>query len=289
MEKQKSAEWFEKRIGRVTGSSVGAILGLNPYKNSDDVLREMVRAAHGAESEFKGNVATGHGSFHEDGAIAELEMETGLKVEECGFCVHPDHDWLGASPDGLIGDHAAAEIKCPYSQRSNPTPQFKSAVEQMHYFAQMQIEMYCTGRTECYFYQWAPQGSSLSMVYFDQDWIDEKLPALKTFYERYLSEIDNPEHLAPKRKTVNTLDADKLITEYDELTEAANRANQRKKEIIDDLVKIAGGQNSEFWGRKLTQVERAGSVAYAKALKKYAPDADLKPFSGKPTKFWRLS
>ena len=55
MEKQRSKEWFAKRIGRVTGSNVGAILGLNPYKTADDVLREMVRAYHGAVSPRQGS------------------------------------------------------------------------------------------------------------------------------------------------------------------------------------------------------------------------------------------
>jgi len=102
MEQQRTAEWYEKRKGRVTGSNVGAILGLNPYKTADDVLRQMVREYHGYESEFQGNVATQHGQFHEAGAQVEYEMETGNKVKETGFHVHPEHDWLGASPDGII-------------------------------------------------------------------------------------------------------------------------------------------------------------------------------------------
>ncbi len=289
MEKQKSTEWFEKRKGRVTGSNIGAILGVNPYKNADDVLREMVRAYHGAEREFTGNVATEHGSFHEEGATAEFEMETGRKVEECGFFVHPEHDWLGASPDGLIGDSAVAEIKCPYGQRKKNPPAFKSVEDQEHYFAQMQIEMYCTGRFKCYFYQWAPRGTQLDLVLFDQEWVDTNLPVLEAFHERYLSEIDNPEHLEPKRKVINSNMAEKLITEYEELSEAADRAAQRKKEILDTLILMAGEKNAEICGKKLTQVERKGSVSYAKAIKELAPNADLSKWTGKPTSYWKLS
>lgn len=58
---QKSAAWHESRKMRITGSRVGAILGLSPWQKPDAVLREMVREHHGAEREFSGNIATEHG------------------------------------------------------------------------------------------------------------------------------------------------------------------------------------------------------------------------------------
>lgn len=285
--KQRSEGWFQQRIGRVTGSNVGAILGLNPYKTADDVLREMVRAYHGAESEFTGNVATEHGTFHEDGAQAEYEMETGNKVQECGF--FPFGDWLGASPDGLVGDEGLIEIKCPFGKRKDEKPQFKSAEDQPHYYAQMQIEMYCSGRNWCHFYQWAPNGSDIEELYIDAHWINENLPKLKKFHALYLSELDNPEHLQPKRKVIDTLKAEKLVTEYDELADAIERASARKKDILEELVAMAGEKNAEVCGKKLTKVEKKGSVSYAKALKALAPNADLTKWTGKPTSYWKLS
>ncbi len=85
MDKQRSPEWFKARVGRVTGSNVGAILGVHPDKSPEDVLREMVRSYHGYEREVKGNIAVDHGRFHEDAVAAEYEMETGRKIVECGF------------------------------------------------------------------------------------------------------------------------------------------------------------------------------------------------------------
>ena len=41
---QKSAVWHESRNMRITGSRVGAILGLSPWQKPDAVIREMVRA-----------------------------------------------------------------------------------------------------------------------------------------------------------------------------------------------------------------------------------------------------
>ena len=56
--KQRSPEWFKARIGRLTGSNIGAALGLTPWKTPDDLIRQMVREYHGAEPEFVGNAAT---------------------------------------------------------------------------------------------------------------------------------------------------------------------------------------------------------------------------------------
>jgi predicted phage-related endonuclease len=70
---QRSQEWFDARKGRITGSVVGAILGLDPNCTRDEAMRRMVRAYHGAPSEFKGNIATQWGITHEDEAREAFE------------------------------------------------------------------------------------------------------------------------------------------------------------------------------------------------------------------------
>lgn len=289
MEQQRTQEWYDKRKGLVTGSNVGAILGLNPYKTADDVLRQMVREYHGAASEFTGNRATEWGTFNEKGAQVEYEMETGNKIEATGFHVHPGLPWLGASPDGLIGDEGVAEIKCPFGQRDKNPPRFKTAEEQPHYYAQMQIEMACTAAAWCDFYQWAPHGSRLERVHRDEAWLSENLPKLREFHERFLSELDNPEHLEPKRIEIDTLKAERLIQEREELAEAIEQAQARQKEIMAELVSMAGERNALICGHKLTKVEKQGSVSYAKVAKEHAPDVDLEAYRGKPSVSWRLT
>jgi putative phage-type endonuclease len=278
----------EKRTGRITGSVAGAILGLSPFMDADDVLRRMVRDYHGAQSEFTGNVATQYGSFHEPGAIVDFQMETGfVATANEDFFIHPEHDWLGATPDGFVSDGALIEIKCPYGKRDSG--EFKSIEDQQHYYAQMQIEMACTGKQRCWFYQWSAHNSEAVCVSFDDEWFAAALPVLAAFHTRYLSELDNPDHLEAKRTIVETPLAAKLMEEYHDLAEAIDKATERKKEVLADLIVLAGARNATICGHKLTQVEREGAVSYAKALKKYAPDADLEPFRGKPTSYWRLS
>lgn len=281
---QRSPEWFAARKGRLTGSNVGAVLGLDPYRNADDVMRAMVRSWHDVETEFTGNVATEYGKFHEDGAAFEFSIETSLAVEQCGF--FPYEDWLGASPDGLVGEDAIIEIKCPYRLRNGG--EHKNVAEQPHYHAQMQIEMLCAGRIKAYFYQWAPHATRFDIVDKDDDWLAKHLPIFRAFYEQFLIEKDNPEHLQPKRKTLNTNRAIFLAQEYDELQEAIDRAKERQKEVLNELVELSGGGNADIGSRKLTKVKRAGSISYGKAIKELLPDADLEKWRGKESEYWVL-
>lgn len=286
---QRSPEWFAARKGRVTGSNVGAILGMNPFRDADDVMRSMVREYHGAEREFTGNAATEYGTYHEEGAIIDYRMETGNDVQSCGFFVHPHHDWLGASPDGLVGDDVVLEVKCPYGKREKPPTEFKTAKQQPHYLSQMQIEMACTQRSQVHFWQWCPSGGNLEVLRIDNQWLAEHIPLLRSFYDQYLLELDNPDHLKPRRKEVNTPLARKLLDEYRELGDVADNATARRKELLAQLVEIAGEHDALVHGHKLTRVQREGSVAYAKVVKEHCPGVDLEPFRGKASISWRLT
>jgi len=284
---QRTPEWHAARVGRVTASVAGAILGVAPYATRADILRRMVREYHKAAPEFTGNIATDYGTNHEAGALAEYQMESGNGVTLVGFV--PFEDWLGASPDGVIDEYSLVEIKCPFGKRKDEHPEFKGIADQPHYYAQVQVQLLCTGIGSADFYQWAPGGTKLERVEYDREWIASNLPRLKQFHAEYLDALDDPaEHLAPRRAEVDTLEAHRMVREWDELATAIELATARKKDLLDEMQAMAGGRDSIFAGRKLTKVERAGAVSYAQAIKKYAPDADLDPFRGKPSEFWKL-
>lgn len=287
---QRSEEWLEARKKCVTGSSVGAILGVDPNRTRDDVLRDMVRAYHGAPREFQGNIATQWGVTHEDEARMDFSFAVGEDVVPASFCVHSNIKWLGASPDGFVGDDAVLEIKCPFGLRDKEPPApFKTAKDQPHYYAQMQVQMYVTDRTMCYFWQWTPHDSKLEMVEYDSDYVAEIYPKLEEFYQEYLAAIEDPDvHLEAPRKVIDTPRALQMIAEYDDLVTAIERAEERKKELISEIVKVAGNQNAVFGGRKLTKVDRQGSISYAQAIKVLAPGANLEPWRGKPSSYWLL-
>ena len=282
---QRSKEWFDARKGRVTGSMVGAILDVAPYMTRDQALRTMVRSYHGAPSEFTGNIATEYGNRNEDDAVAQFEMECGVDVKSVGFYTY--EDWAGASPDGECSDGNGLEVKCPFGLRKDSDPQFKSADEQPHYYAQMQWEMLCTGWSGMWFYQWSPHGSRLEHVKWDQEWHDINQPILRQFYALYLSELDNPEHIEPLLVEINTQETRKMVEEYDQLSEAIDNATGRRNELKSLMIKAAGGKNSLIWGRKVTKVDRKGNVQYAKVPE--LKGVDLEQYRGKGSSSWRIS
>lgn len=277
------------RQGRITASLVGAILGLSPFMTRDDTMRAMVRDALGAEREFTGNVATDYGNYHEEGAIIEFRMETGLDVSPSGFVT--TEDWAGCSPDGICSDGAGLEVKCPFSLRKAEAPvAFKTLAEQPHYEAQVQFSLWVTGRDAWHFFQWAPNGTKLETVYPDLEWQADNLPRLRQFHAEFLHELERnaEDHLAPKRIEIDTPEAHRMIKEWDELAEQAERVKERKADLLADMVALAGKKNALFAGRKLTMTERAGSVAYARVVKEHLPKLDLTKYRGKPSRFWRV-
>jgi putative phage-type endonuclease len=282
---QRTEEWHAARKGRITASSVGAILGNAPYATRDDVMRRMVREWVGAEPEFEGNIATEYGTRNEAGALAEYIMETGNAVEAVGFIAR--EDWAGCSPDGLIGEEGGLEIKCPFGLRKDETPAFKSIFDQPHYFDQVQFSIWVANRSWWNFYQWSPNGTSMEKVMWSGSWQDENLPKLRQFYAEYLAEREEPAiHLEPKRPIIDTPEAHRIAAEYDQICEAIDRAEERKKELLADMVRISGQKDTIFAGRKLTKIEKAGAIAYAKAVKALIPNADLEPYRGKPSSYW---
>lgn len=298
---QRSPEWHAARVGRVTGSIAGAILGLNPNMSRDDAMRQMVRAREGApdERELLSDFAKGimdFGRYHEDGCIFDFRMETGLSVRPATFVTC--EEWLGASPDGYTSDKGVLETKVPWSKRKDANPVFKSCKEQPHYFAQVQIECHVTGCGHGNFWQYRPgftdkDGVSHEAVGVneivprDDEWLASNLPRLKQFWAEYLDEPAEA-HLSPKRPIVDTPAAHMMVAEWDDIMEAIGNLESRKKELLEEMVAMAGERNVEFAGRKLTKTIRSGQISYAKAIKELLPNADLSKWKGKDSEYWGL-
>ena len=207
---QLSEAWFRQRVGRVTGSRVGAILGSNPYSKPKDVLRAMVREALGAETEFKGNADTDRGNRLEPVIVGLFEVETGQIVDDAPpLQIHPIYDWLAASPDGFVGDDALIEIKAPR--------RIKTLHEVQHYYEQMQLQMECTGRKLCYFVQYQEDAELLDIIKVphNPNWLKDNFEKLDMFMDEYRAILADPSRHA------EYLEDETLIREDDEFLSLA--------------------------------------------------------------------
>ena len=141
---QRSAEWFQMRKTRITGSMCDTLIGSNPFQSWDQLVCEKA----GMPVEFKGNAATQHGIDNEDKAIKLYEKETGRVVKELGLTQHQTIDILAHSPDGISlkplesdargGDSPILlEIKCPFRR------QIKRGQVPKYYMGQLQLGIIC--------------------------------------------------------------------------------------------------------------------------------------------------
>lgn len=282
---QQTQQWFDDRIGRVTGSRAGAILGLSRYASADDVLREMVREFFGYEREFTGNVATEWGNKNESVAIAEYESETAELVISSGFVVHPEFNWLGASPDGLVRDDGLVEVKCPYGRK------ITLIADRPDYHAQIQLQLACTGRQWCHFYTWTPGGTNCERVDFDPEWLPSVLPKLESFYERYKvaieSEEDNP-HLQPLEVERTDIEWRALERAYLDAQQETDSAKAKLEAAKAALVESANGMKSRGALYMAYPVRKEGSIKYAAVVKDYCKEVDLEQYRGKPSESWTI-
>ncbi len=107
---QRTDEWHQLRKGKITGTTLKSILGTP--KARQEALYEIVaeRLTVGIDDEEN---AMERGNRLEPDAIAIFELETGKEVERTGFCEDDSNPMIANSPDGLIGEDEAIEIKCP--------------------------------------------------------------------------------------------------------------------------------------------------------------------------------
>jgi putative phage-type endonuclease len=150
---QGSDQWFAARIGKVTASRVADVLAKTKsgYSTSrDNYMAQLVcERLTGQREEFFTSAAMQHGTDTEPLARAAYESLKDVLVDEVGFVPHPSIIMAGASPDGLVGDNALIEIKCP-----NTATHIETLLSQTvpgRYNTQMQFQMACTDREWCDF------------------------------------------------------------------------------------------------------------------------------------------
>jgi putative phage-type endonuclease len=281
----------KKRNGRVTASAVGAILGVNPYQTSDELMRVMVRQYHGAEREFTGNAATEHGHRYESVAIADYEIDNSCDVvQDPDFVIHPEHDWIGCTPDGLIAEEGLLEVKCPYYAKTTYTLD-----EKPMYKYQTYLQLVVTGRAWLDFYVWLPEVQHCERVmYFEaKKWFDRVLPELKAFYDNYLEIVASDKLSKPYLEDLeadlsDNLEWQVLSTTYARAKEQLANAKERVDEVKAELVRIAkeNGKKCSGNGVMVYKSERKGNINYKNV--KELTDVDLEQYRGKSTEVWTV-
>lgn len=162
---QKSDQWFAARCGKFTGSRFADVLAKSkkdgkPLKARQDLIWQLAaERIQGYQPQGASSYSMQWGNDAEPIARQAYELKTGEFVTEEGFIQHPEYDFVGISPDGVIGDDGLLEIKCPKSPEIH-LQRFLNGVPD-EYVPQIQGALWVTGR------QW------IDFVSFDPDTADE--------------------------------------------------------------------------------------------------------------------
>lgn len=155
---QGSQEWLEMRLGKITASRMKEVLsngrGGKPSKTAESYMIELIAEQLSGESKpFFENDAMRWGTETEPQARAMYELESGNNVEEVAFIIKDE--FVGVSPDGLIGKDGMLEIKAP-----NTTTQLRRALSGNYstdYTAQIQAQLWVAEREWCDFVSFDPR------------------------------------------------------------------------------------------------------------------------------------
>ena len=109
---QGTGEWHQMRKGKITGTTLKAIMGTPRAK--EEAMYELIaeRLTIGIEEDGDYENAMARGLRLEPDAISHFELEYNKSVERIGFAQDDTNPLIANSPDGLIGDTEAIEVKC---------------------------------------------------------------------------------------------------------------------------------------------------------------------------------
>lgn len=201
---QRTPEWYRARLPCITASAVSQVLPRTPamldaylalFPDKADVyfpdpmgscspfgtrwsffynkIAPLARTTLGlppAPKDPAPKLACDWGITFEPVAQRIYEAESGRIVHDVGFIPHPDHPFLGASPDGVTDDGRLLEFKCPKSRPIDGIPP-------IYYAHQIWMQLECCNLEVC-------------------DYVEVKLKTFASFQERaaYCRQNQIPKH-----------------------------------------------------------------------------------------------
>ena len=199
MIEQRTEEWFEQRLGKVTASRISDVIAKTKTGLSTSRQNYLIQLVSERLTGKKGdsfvNQAMLDGIERESAARALYMLNRDVSVTEVGFFDHPVITNSGASPDGAVnaeedGKYAGLiEIKCPIETTHTNTLMSKSVPSK--YIPQMQWQLACTNASWVDFVSYNPNFPPelqlfIARVDRDQIYISE----LEVEVEKFLDEVE---------------------------------------------------------------------------------------------------
>jgi putative phage-type endonuclease len=212
---QKSEQWLQRRMHRLTASQIATALSINPYQSRDALIKQYAGVNINNAEVFTGNEATRHGEKYEDEAVEKYERLHNCKVITFGlmpFLKHDDQHFLGGSVDGITTEGRLVEVKCPFRRK------IKSDIP-VYYLPQVQSMMHGFGLDSVHFIEYVPESTwcpgeiMVHLIPIDETFMVRHMAKLLDFWSRVqmcrigadeLCFSDNKPKVTRKRKIKET-------------------------------------------------------------------------------------
>ena len=199
MIEQRTDEWFQQRLGKVTASRISDVIAKTKTGISTSRQNYLIQLVSerltGKKTDSYTNQAMQDGIEREPIARKLYESKTNSIVTEVGFFDHPVIKNSGASPDGAVnseeeGKYAGLiEIKCPIETTHTNTLMSKSVPTK--YIPQMQWQMACTNARWVDFISFNPNFPDELQVFIKRlDRDDDYIAELETEVIKFLEEVE---------------------------------------------------------------------------------------------------
>jgi putative phage-type endonuclease len=199
MIEQRTEEWFQQRLGKVTASRISDVIAKTKTGVSTSRQNYLIQLVSERLTGKKGDSFVNQAmldGIEREGAARELyERTRGVSVTEVGFFDHPVIKNSGASPDGAVnaeedGKYAGLiEVKSPIETTHTNTLISKSVPSK--YIPQMQWQLACTGAKWVDFVSYNPnfpEELQLFVARVDRD--DTYIGELEAEVIKFLDEVE---------------------------------------------------------------------------------------------------
>jgi putative phage-type endonuclease len=155
---QGSDEWLRIRMGKVTASNFATAMAKGKAggvsKTRTTLMHKLIaeRLTNEPQETYR-NGAMEWGTETEPAAREYYEAVNDCDVRQIGFAEH--NDYIGCSPDGLVGEDGLLEIKCPNS--ATHISYILADKLPSTYKAQVQGQLWVTERKWCDFVSYDPR------------------------------------------------------------------------------------------------------------------------------------
>lgn len=148
---QLSDEWFAFRAGKFSASKIADIMrkgrgGKPSTMRANAITKLALERLTGLRDDTYQNNAMQRGTELEPEARNTYSFQNGIAVQEIGCAQHDHWEVAICSPDGLVGDKGALEIKCPETMPRHYAALNGERQNVKEYHWQLQHQLFVTGR-----------------------------------------------------------------------------------------------------------------------------------------------